>query len=207
MSKLIDLTGQRFGRLIVIERAENGNHNKARWVCQCDCGSKTIAATTQLKTNRKRSCGCLQRDRAKEANTTHGLRKHPLYRVHRAMIDRCENPENKSFHDYGGRGISVCDEWRMSVKAFYDWAILNGYHSGVEIDRINNDGPYSPENCRFVTKAANKMNRRNSLLVEYCGNRVPLRDLADEFGIKYTTAYYRYKQGLPVEEIFERKRL
>ena len=158
------MIGQRFGRLIVIERAASDKHRNSKWRCKCDCGNETIVLGFNLKNQNTESCGCLHKK--------HGLYNHPLYAVYHSMKGRCENQNNSDYDRYGGRGIKVCDEWRNDLKKFYDWCIKNEWNKGLEIDRIDNDGNYCPENCRFVTTLENSHNRtllRNDNKTGYVG--------------------------------------
>ena len=161
-----NLTGQRFNRLVVIERSEPICGLTA-WLCQCDCGRQTIVTTSDLTTNHTKSCGCLRNELTMERCTKHGKKGTRLYMVWKAMIQRCFNPNNHSYHRYGGRGIKVCDEWIKSFQAFYDWAMANGYdenapRSQCTIDRIDNDKGYSPYNCRWVDMKTQANNKSNS---------------------------------------------
>lgn len=167
MSALKDLTGQRFGRLVVIERAGSDKHNRAVWKCQCDCGEVRVQYSGNLRSGLVNSCGCLRAERNKERNTTHGKSKNRLYCVWIDMKKRCYNPITHNYHRYGGRGITVCDEWKNDFQAFYDWAMANGYDENAPkgqctIDRIDNDKCYSPDNCRWVDTATQNKNKSNS---------------------------------------------
>lgn len=157
---LIDLTGKRFGRLTVLKRVFPPNtKNKAYWLCQCDCGKTTVCTSKSLRGGHTKSCGCLQREDAKNRATVHGFSGEPLYYVHNMMKQRCFNHNNKNFKDYGGRGIRVCKEW-LEYTEFRKWAMENGYKPGLSIERINNDGNYCPENCTWITIAEQQKNRR-----------------------------------------------
>jgi hypothetical protein len=220
LSRLIDLTGKRFGRLVVIERAKNGENGKAQWLCKCDCGNTKIVSGTDLRKGSCKSCGCYRHDfrtldisgkrfgyltviekvstngghgslwkcvcdcgnelnvrhyslttghtsscgcynKSGKAKVRHGQTGTRLHNIWGAMKQRCNNPNFKQWKDYGGRGIKVCDEWnsKHGFDSFYKWAMDNGYDSKLEIDRIDNDGNYEPNNCRFVTHKENMNNR------------------------------------------------
>ncbi len=160
--KAADLTGQKFGRLLVIERsATNSKQNKPRWICKCDCGNEAEVNASDLKTGNTKSCGCFDVESVKARFTTHGQRKTKLYFIWCNMKDRCQREKNKRYADWGGRGIKVCPEWQ-NYEAFHEWAIQNGYEEGLSIDRINNDGNYQPSNCRWITRSEQNANKRKT---------------------------------------------
>lgn len=154
MGAKIDLTGDIYGRLTVI-RDVGRKHNRVLWECTCSCNTVVHVTSNALRKGNTKSCGCLN----KEAITTHGLSSHPLYKVWRKMIDRCDNKKAKDYRAYGDRGITVCNEW-YSIVTFHSWGIANGWEDGLQIDRKENDGGYTPDNCRFVTRIINMNNRR-----------------------------------------------
>jgi hypothetical protein len=155
MPKLIDLTGQRFGRLTVIER-----HDLKRWKCICDCGNVTYSDGYQLRKGITRSCGCYHAELCGNQHRKHGFTKTRLYRIFYKMKERCYRPTNDNYKYYGGLGIKICDEWLNDFNSFAQWAITNGYEEHLTIDRIENEKDYCPENCRWVTIQEQQRNKR-----------------------------------------------
>ena len=178
-SRAKDLRGKRFGRLVVVGRAPGvtDHHGHAVWKCVCDCGNTKVTTSKYLREGKVRSCGCLAHDTHKahahslhKNGEKHGRWKHGgsvggsnrLYRIWGAMKTRCYNPNHRAYAHYGGRGITVCAEWLHDFAAFQNWALSNGYHEGLSIDRTDNDKGYSLDNCQWVTQAQQNQNRRNS---------------------------------------------
>lgn len=159
MPPLRDLTGNRFGRLTVISRLPSVN-KRTMWLCKCDCGNEVSVDAGNLHSDNTQSCGCLQRDMTSRANKTHGLRGTRLYRIWDCMHTRCYRKSYHAFKHYGGRGIRICDEWINDFQAFYDWSMSHGYRDDLTIDRIDTDGNYCPENCRWVTMSEQNKNKR-----------------------------------------------
>ena len=186
-SRILDLSGQRFGRLIAIERAYRNNNYSWFWRCVCDCGKDTIVNGTRLRNGSTQSCGCLRRERALRAIVKHGMYKDRIYNIHSGIVARCTNPRSKCFKDYGGRGITMCAEWRNDFTMFRDWALANGYQNNLSIDRIDNDGNYCPENCRWATEEMQHNNTRYNRLVSFYGETKTAAEWSRCLGIKYVT--------------------
>ena len=203
MTEVANLVGQHFGRLTVIRKHSKSNARKqALWECECSCGSENvvIVPTTSLRKEITRSCGCLRKETTIDRNNTHGLTNTPEYGVWCRIKNRCYNEKEKSYHDYGGRGITMCDEWKESFEAFYrDMGPRpSPEHS---IDRRDNNKGYSKENCRWATLVEQANNRRDNLYFDFDGDRKTLTEWCREFGLNYNRIRYLIlKKGISFED-------
>ncbi len=156
--KFIDLTGQRFGRLVIEKRTCNDKRGRSKWVCNCDCGEAVVHWSTNLRNGRVTSCGCLKKEKCRNNTITHNMSRTKVYKAWSDMIQRCENKKNAAYVNYGGRGVSVCKQWRGSFESFYK--DMGDPPFKLSLDRINNDGDYSLSNCRWATRSEQNSNRR-----------------------------------------------
>mgnify|MGYP004683691869 CR=1 FL=1 len=207
MAKLKDLTGQRYGRLIVLERSNNIG-NKTAWLCKCDCGKKTVVSGNNLHNGHVRSCGCLWKDivpeNNKKLNTRHGETHSKLHQTWSNMRYRCNNPRCKSYKDYGGRGITICEEWE-SYEAFRDWSLANGFADDRSIDRIDVNGNYEPSNCRWTDMKTQSNNKRDNNYLKFQGQTHTIQEWSEITGIKWTTIKERIKRGWTVEKALSKE--
>ena len=184
MPPRIDLTGQKFGRLTVVGYSHTKNGN-SYWHCVCECGNVTIVYGRDLKNGNTKSCGCLSREITRERVFKHGQRHSRLYHIWRDMKKRCCNPHSHDYQCYGGRGITVCDEWKTDFQAFYNWAMANGYREDLTIDRIDVNGGYNPLNCRWATMKEQCNNRTSNRLLTYNGLTITMAEWAQKANIPY----------------------
>lgn len=207
--------GRKYGRLTLVSIIPK---SKAKFLCKCDCGKETEALLCTMKSGHKLSCGCLQKEKAKKnvmdyvnsekyrlppSRKTHGMSNTRLYREWLSMRNRCKLKSQRCYRLYGERGIFVCDEWENSFETFMEWSIKNGYSDELELDRIDNERGYSPDNCRWVTHKENSNNKRKTVYIEYNGERHPISVWADILGVKRYILYGRHKRGWNDDEVIK----
>ncbi len=204
MGKFVDLSGQRFGKLTVLERAGTYSENGGvMWRCRCDCGKETTVISNSLRSGKTRSCGCLSAEKSKE-RAKHGSTGSRLYRIWSAMIERCTNPNRKGYENYGGRGITVYEEWRKNFSSFKEWAESNGYEDTLTIERKDNDKGYSPDNCRWITFKAQQNHKRDNHLLTCKGETHTIAEWSEITGIRFSTICNRLSYGWPIEDVLFR---
>jgi hypothetical protein len=197
MGKFIDVTGQRFGRLVVTSIYCKGKTSK--WVCQCDCGKTTIVSSQNLRNGHTKSCGCYNSNMTTLRNTRHGQSNTRLYKIWKGIKKRCYNQNSEKYPDYGGRGITVCPEWRDFI-TFRDWALSNGYGDNLSIDRINVNMNYEPSNCRWATSKEQANNKTDNHVLQFRGVKKTVAEWADVVGIDKRLVYDRISRyGWSVE--------
>lgn len=187
-----DLTGQKFGRLTVINRAENDKCGHARWLCKCECGNTKIILGSHLRRGLIQSCGCLQREKIIENTKTHGMTNTRIFHIWQNIKNRCYNINCDKYEYYGERGIIVCDEWKDNFVNFYTWAMSNGYTDELTIDRIDVNGNYEPNNCKWATQIEQARNKRNNVYITYNGETHTLPEWSEITKINKGTLYTRY---------------
>lgn len=202
--------GMKFNRLTIIglEYVKEDYYGTTtahwNWICRCDCGNIISVVPQLVRKGMTKSCGCLKRENTirynKKKKVKHGGRKDRLYHIWRGMKQRCYSETCKNYDQWGGRGISVCDEWKEDYGAFKDWALANGYSDDLSIDRIDVNGNYCPDNCRWATYEEQARNRRSNVFLEYDGKSMTIAEWAELYGISYNTLYRRiFYDGWAVE--------
>ena len=204
MPKYIDMTGARYGKLTVIMRADDAPSGQKRWLCRCDCGKETIVHGQSLRSGHTVSCGCYRKainaEMGKQKLTKHGGARTRLYRIWKGMKQRCRDENSTRYQSYGGRGISVCEEWIDDFSAFQEWALKNGYQDDLTIDRKDTNGNYEPSNCQWISNKDQQANKRNNRVIECNGDIHTLSEWSKITGVKEGTIAYRLKAGWPIEK-------
>ena len=191
----IDITGKRFGKLVVVREDGQDKRGEYYWLCKCDCGNEKRVSSYKLRNGNTKSCGCLQTEHRKTGiHKKHGMSNTKLYTIWLNMKHRCYDETNIMFKNYGGRGITVCNEWLNSFEAFSDWASRFGYAEGLSIERIDVNGNYEPSNCKWIPKKQQYLNRTDSHRITAFGKTQTIKEWADESGLKYDTIERRINQ-------------
>lgn len=199
-SQLKDKTGERFGRLVVLKRSHG-----TFWECLCDCGNVIEVNGSNLISGNTTSCGCYSRDMHIEILTTHGRSDERLYGIWKGMFYRCNNENATEYHNYGGRGIAVCEEWE-NIENFIKWAIENGYKETLTLDRIDVNGNYCPENCRWATMEEQSNNKRTNVHITHNGETMTIAQWSRRTGIPYGTLSARKRRGWSDAECIDGKK-
>lgn len=189
-----DITGQKFGKLTVLKSVGLNKYNQVLWLCQCECGNTTTTITSNLIQGKTKSCGCFAIETRKKLHKTHGLCYTRLNSIYRKMKQRCLCKTNPSYSSYGGRGITICNEWLDDFMNFYNWAVVNGYTDKLSIDRIDNNGNYEPNNCRWADYKTQARNTRHCHFVEYKGQKKPLSEWCEILKLNYPKILQRIQK-------------
>lgn len=198
MSKRINMIGKKYGRLTILNLHHKDKNGRLFYLCRCDCGNEKIINGERIRNGKTKSCGCYNKEISKNKFTKHNMRYTKIYNVWRNIKERCAS-NNK---DYGGRGITICDEWKNDFMSFYNWAMQNGYVEKIEngkniisLDRIDVNGNYEPNNCRWATNDIQCNNKRNNLFVNYKDINYTIAQLSKKFNIKYEKLRKAYHKG------------
>lgn len=195
--KAKDLSGQRFGRLLVIERVGT-RHSQALWGCRCDCGNTAHVLRAMLCNGRTRSCGCLRKELNSQRARTHGWSRSPTYNIWRTMLARCENPKSKDYFRYGGRGIVVCERWHTFANFLAD---MGERPERLTLERRDNDGPYHPENCEWADWKTQSKNKSGVATLRFAGKSLTIPEWSIDLGVSVTALRHRLVSGLPLERV------
>lgn len=189
------LIGKKYGKLMVLGLDGKDKYGHPKVKCLCDCGNVVSIIATRVKTETTKSCGCYQKEMARKAKTTHGQTHTRLYRTYCGMVQRCYNPNARYYKIYGGRGITICEEWLNDYVSFMVWALNNGYRDDLSIDRIDVNGDYSPQNCKWSTWFEQANNTRRNRYITYKGETKTAKEWADLFGFNYKYFHEKLKKN------------
>ncbi len=200
--EIMDLSGQVFDRLTVLGLSHRIINKAVYWNCLCSCGKKYCTTTSSLRSGRCKSCGCLQREHAGNVFRTHGLSQTKMYKAWHGMIQRCTNPNSLDYPNYGGRGITVCPEWYDYLTFYND---MGDRPNGMTLDRIDVNGNYEPNNCRWITNLAQQNNRRDNVLISYLNEVKTISEWSRYFNIPVTNIRNRLNRGWSLDEVFSKE--
>lgn len=206
INRVHDLTGQSFGKLKVIG-IDDRNSRKTYWICQCECGNIKSVRSDSLLCGAVRSCGCMKKEQDRKnltANHSHKQSGTRLYNIWQGIKGRCNNPHEACYYRYGGRGIKICEEWNNSFVPFYEWAMSHGYSENLSVDRIDVDGNYCPENCKWSTNKEQSNNRRTNIKIKIGNSVKSLKEWCEIFNLDYGTINARYDRNgfIGINELF-----
>lgn len=206
--KTIDLTGEKYGKLIAIKKCGKNKSGNTLWLCKCECGKETKVCISNLRGGHTKSCGCyaIEQVRLKKAGLKHGKSHTRLYHIWQGMKARCTNIGSRDYSDYGGRGIRISKEWENSFEKFYSWAMSNGYKDNLTIDRIDVNGNYEPLNCRWVDVKTQNRNKTTTNYISLNGITKSIGEWHELLGIPVSTIVNRKNKGLPPELILKQGR-
>lgn len=200
-----DLSGARYGRLTVVAKAAEKRGRHTAWICRCDCGAETVVSRHSLTSGNTNSCGCYNKDINAARFLKHGQHRNPAYHCWQAVKNRCLRPGSAGYEDYGGRGITMCPEWRDDFAAFLrDMGPRPSRRHSV--DRIDNDGDYEPSNCRWATQSEQNLNQRRTVFVEVSGELATVHELAAAAGLPSNLVKRRLRRGLSLQRALDPKR-
>lgn len=200
----IDYTGKRFGRLLVLGIHHHSVSRHTYVLCKCDCGNTKVVRASCLVQGTTKSCGCLEKELKIKNSTKHGFFGTRIYNIWAGMKRRCYDPRVEQYKNYGGRGISYCKEWE-DFKGFCEWAMANGYKEGLTIDRINVNGDYEPNNCRWISQSKQSRNTRRNKILKYKGQEHCAIEWAEILGLNYNTLLTHLRKGMSVKDALEYK--
>lgn len=202
MPVFTDLSGMVFGRLKVLYRVDNNNHDKSQYLCECNCGSKKVVIGAKLTIGETKSCGCYRKQVTSKLAKTHGLSNTRLYQIWLGIRRRCNDSKRQQYKNYGARGIKIQKEWETDFVRFYEWSMNNGYSDDLSIDRIDNDKSYSEENCRWATREMQANNTSKNHFITFEGRTHTLIEWSRIKGINYSTIRNRVRRGAAKDKIF-----
>lgn len=195
----VDFIGRKLGQLTILSKCEPSHTGHTCFMTKCDCGNYKKVVAYRLLNGTTQSCGCKKKLLDENRFKTHALSKHPLYSVWLNMNRRCDYEKGNRFYRYGGRGITVCDQWKKNFVAFYEWSVNNGWAVGLELDRRENSGIYEPSNCRYVTREVNANNKDYNRMYVVNGERLSLTQLSKKYGINKACLFARVNYGWTIE--------
>lgn len=202
MGQFRDLTGERFGRLVVLQRDGHNKHRQLLWLCKCDCGNTKTVLGFLLSRGESSSCGCLKKESIAKVNYRHGMTKTPIYGLWHAMIQRCYDKNCHAYSRYGGRGIIVCDKWQ-TFEGFYE--DMGDRPQGKSLERLDNNGNYSRENVIWADIKQQNNNRRTNVVLEHNGKKQTMQQWCDELNLKFGTVWARLNRGWDVSRALTQK--